>query len=328
MVLIAVVAFVWRVIDTIPQEPSLVYWLLAKIDPSRLDTFNPFDNDPLASLAVLFSVCVLAWEGWLTVRTLLLSANTIVHERNEQTWELLLLTNVTTWQIVRAKWQAVVATQWRSYLLLAILRIGAISLLSMRFDVNFWFGIFPSFGYGSPGPETDPQRLLVYLIAIAAVVLGAIMTTRLTMMNLLLTAACGMIGGCVAKHLPVAFISGVGTRLTLILLIAAIAGVPGYLGLRPDLENSTYFPDPVVSTTSLILALTGMTAIDNGAVAAGLLMRFGYNYRWSMSAYAYPFFWDTLRGHGPAFFTALLLSAVIYMTMTHMLLKRAEKSVA
>jgi hypothetical protein len=256
-------------------------------------------------------------------RTLVISANSIVRERDAKRWELLLLTGLDTRQIITAKWQAVVHNHWKKYALLAIMRIGAISILAMSFSVDFTFGRFPWFGYGS-----DARDDTVFLVAVSIVLVSAVFIIVLTMLNLLITAACGIVGGSITQRVSLALPFSVAVRLSLIIVVVILAGVPGYLGLKPDIETFNYYPDPVFSTISLILSLIGTTAIDNGGIAAGLLMRFGYNFRWSYSFNGFAFFSDRLRGHGPAFFTALLLSIGIGIAYTYSLVWLSGKITA
>lgn len=326
MILIALVVFGWTIINSIPQQPSLFYWLLTEL---HLDTTSYFSsgglNDALLPFKLLFPLCVVIWDFWLMFRTLVMSANSIARERNAKSWELLLLTNATTRQIVVAKWWAVVRRQWRDYAQLAIMRIGAISFLALNFSVNFSFGQFPYFSYGSQGPLTEPYRTTVFLITISIVLLSAAIIAALTMLNLMFTAACGIVGGSISQRAALALPFGVIIRFILIIIVAILAGVPGYLVLKPDIETFAYYPDPVLNTVFLILALVGVSAVDNGSIAAGLLIRFGYNFRWIPKFNGFTFFSDTLRGHGPAFLSALLLSILVYAALTRILLWRAEK---
>ncbi len=329
MVFIALIAFVWRVVNTIPQQPSLLYWLFTELNLDKTWYFsNSGISDKLLPFTLLFPIGVLIWDLWLMAQTLVMSSNTIARERNAQNWELLLLTGVSIRQLVRAKWWAVVRQQGRSYTLLAVMRIGAVSFLALGFDVYFWFGRSPSFSYGSLGPLEESQRTIVFIIAISIVVLSAGFIALLTMVNLLFTAACGIVGGCLARRTALSLPAGVGVRLIVMGGIALLIAVPGYLFLKPDIEMGNYYPDPVLSTIALIAALVGAAMVDNGATAAVLLIRFGYNVRWWQYLYSIPFFSITLRGHGPAFLTALVLSSILLAVLTYLLLRRAETILA
>jgi len=329
LILIALVTFVWRILDTIPQQPSLFYWLLTSLGFNTKSYFtNGGINDTLAPFMLLFPIGVVIWDLWLMLQTLIMSTNSIRRERDGNSWDLLLLTGAGSRQIIRAKWRVVVNRQWRDYVLLAIMRIGAVSFLALNFSVEFSFGRFPYFSYGSLGPDTEPARTIVYVTAISIVLLSAALISILTLLNLMFTAACGLVGGSLVQRLPLALVSGIGTRIFIVVVLAILFGVPGYLVLKPDIETFNYYPDPVINTVFLILALIGSTMIDNGGIAAGLLMRFGYNYRWSPELYGFELFSYYLRGNGPAFLTALLLSIVILVILTYALLRRTENIIA
>lgn len=241
---------------------------------------------------------------------------------------MLQLTRVSTRQIVRAKWWAVVWHYWRDYVLLAIMRIGAVSYMALNFTVDFTFGRHPSFSYGRSGPELEPLRTTIFLIAIAIVLLSVAIIAILTMLNLMFTASCGIVGAAVAQRTALALIYSLGVYLFPIIIIGLLAGVPGYLVLKPDIENFGYQPSAILSTIALILMLTSVTIVDKGSLASGLLMRFGYDFRWSQALYKFEFFTDRLRGNAGAFLTSLLLGMIIYVVLIFALLRRAEKIIA
>jgi hypothetical protein len=327
-VLIALIAFIWRVINTVPQQPSLLNWLLIGLKFDMTNYFMPGGlSETLFPVMLLFPLCVIIWDLWLMFRTLVMSANSIARERNGQSWELLLLTGLSARQIVRAKWRAVIRQQWKDYALLAIMRIGAVSFLAMSFDVALTPGRPPYFSYGRYGPAVEPHITTVFGIAISIVLLSAVIIAVLTMLNLMFTAACGIVGGSLAQRTSLAMSYGVGVRLLLMIIPALLTGVPGFLVLKPDIELSGYYPDPFLSTIFLILSLIGATIVDNGSITAGLLMRFGYNFRWNSTFNDFAFFSDILRNHVMAFLTALLLTIGIGVVLTSMLLWQAEKSI-
>jgi hypothetical protein len=275
---------------------------------------------------LLFPLSVVIWNFWLMFQTLIMGTHSITRERTGNNLELLLVTGVDIRTIIWAKWQAIVRQQWRDYALLAIMRIGAISFLAMNFTVALNYGDHPSFSYGRPGPEVEPQITIVFSIAIAIVLLSAVVIAILTMLDLMFTAACAIVGGSIARRISLALPYSIGVRLLLVIVVALLLGVPSYLAIKPDLETFGYYPDPVFNTFALIAGLTGATMLDQGSIAAGFLMRYGYNFRWSSIFNGFWFFSDTLRGHGPAYLTALVISVVIFIFLTSTLMWRAKKS--
>jgi hypothetical protein len=325
---VSLVTFGWTLVNTIPQWPSLLLWVFTQFNLNIPDYFvNGGLRDTLFPFTLLFPLCVMIWDLWLMVRTLVISTNSIARERNAKSWELLLLTSVNTRQVIKAKWWAVVRHQRKDYALLAVMRIGMVGFLALNFSVTFSFGDFPYFSYGSPGPLVEPDRTIVFFIATLIVLLSAAIIAMLTMLNLKFTAACGILGGFIALRPSLALPSGIAVRLLLAIILAALIGIPSYLGLKPDIETSIYYPDPVLSTIFLILGLMGSSMVDNGSMAAGLLVRFGYNVRWYSTFRGFRIFSDTLRGHGPAFLIALLLSILIYVVLTRILLRQSEKMI-
>src|SRR5690349_3275117 len=96
MVPISLLSFIWTVLNTIPQESSLLYWLLTTFGFDVSDYYSSrFGlNNILAPVTLLFPLGMLIWELWLLYQTLAMSTSTISRERNGNSWELLLLTNV------------------------------------------------------------------------------------------------------------------------------------------------------------------------------------------------------------------------------------------
>lgn len=329
LVVVGLLSTMWTLINIYFQQRSPFGYVFTELGYPVSDYFSPGGLDEiLLPFTLLFPLCTVIWEIWLVHNTLFMATNSVARERNHNRWDILSLTGVSTRQILWAKWQAVVSEQWRKFLLLAVARIGMIGFLALNFDVNFNFGSFPFFDYGANGDITQPQFTRGFVSAILLVLLSVAFITMLTLLDLLFTTACGLFGTSRMPRSSTMLIYGIGARVILVIVVALVFGVPGYLGIKPDIETFGYYPDPILNTVCLTLFLMGASMLDVGSIAAGLLIRFGYTVRWYGEYGGVTFFSDTLRGNGAAFIYALLFSAVAYILLTCLIMWQAEKNMS
>jgi hypothetical protein len=125
----------------------------------------------------------------LMMRTLLWTANSVPREKVTGTWDLLLLTGTSGSSIVYNKWWATVRRAFPAYLRLAALRAGVVMwfLQWTRMYVNFHPELIVEFN------NTSPLHPLA-LTALIAVIFG------FTLLNLLVTAAVGMLAALITKR--------------------------------------------------------------------------------------------------------------------------------
>jgi hypothetical protein len=190
----------------------------------------------------------------LLLRTLMFSSGVVRREQLGGTWQLLALTNQSPTRIIVSKWAATLVHLAPSYLLLALLRVCVIVFVGLelfRFDnfyvdrnsVQFFFAILP----------------LNFALHPDALVVGALLIILLTFINLLFTAALGVListvrrGGHLGDQVAIAFV-----LRTMLLVLPA-------LFLIAQTSSMNYYP--AASTNTL-----GFSLLDNGTLVAAAFM--------------------------------------------------------
>ena len=130
----------WILLAVLLLAPGLLMSLVAfgfalfGIDPADVIAGpSSLGNDLLSMLGTAGMVSLVTMNFALypvvLLITLGLSANSITREKTAHTWELLLLTNIDSRQLVWGKWWASLRALWGDHMMLAILRIGWVALL-------------------------------------------------------------------------------------------------------------------------------------------------------------------------------------------------------
>lgn len=211
----------------------------------------------------LFFIFVMTHHFGVMINTLSLGANSIAREKQGQTWDMLVLTGIDARQIVRGKWAATVRRQIPAYLVLAVMRMGAIVLYSIVTNSLFSFTV----GYGGDRLTYLPHPLHYALLA------GVV--ALLTLANLAFTAACG-VWASTATHRPaLAQARAIGTRIVLLLVpsFVVLFFISRFLGY--DARTGPIYD---------LLLGTGLTLVDNGATAAANLVVVRYSWEGSPSS--------------------------------------------
>ncbi|MBL8154314.1 MAG: hypothetical protein JNM70_09035 [Anaerolineae bacterium] len=208
----------------------------------------------------LFAIFVTTHHFGVMINTLSLGANSIAREKQGQTWDMLVLTGIDARQIVRGKWAATVRRQLPAYLVLAVMRIGAIVLYSVVTNSLFSFTV----GYGGDRLTYLPHPLSYALLA------GVV--TLMTLANLVFTAACGVWASAVTQRPAMAQARAIGTRIVLLL-------VPSFVVLFFFGRFLTY--DARIGPLYDLLLGAGLTLVDNGATAGANLVAVRYGWEGS-----------------------------------------------
>jgi len=263
------------------RDPSPVYEILG----------------PLPILLVLFT---LFYDLALMFRTIALGANSISREREGQTWEMLVLTGVNARQIVRGKWWATVQRQFPRYLMLGFIRAVATAASGMTALTSFYYA---SSYYNSRIQLPHPLMIIV------AILLGVVLTVA----NLGLSAACGVMGSAVSKRSSMAVARGVANQVVLT-FVPAIA----FFFLMTRLYFISYRYDATWQSIYNFFGLGTASLIDNGfnLLTTPMYVRYQYYNGGSYSPIA-PIELD--------WFAAALLTLVWYALLTWFALWRAEK---
>jgi hypothetical protein len=193
----------------------------------------------------------------LMFRTLSLAANSISRERQNNTWDMLILTGIDARQIVRGKWAATVQRQWRSYLLLGIIRAGAIvwwGAASSRSLLTMYS--FYSYSYVREVIYPSPLSFLFAGLAIIA----------LTMVNLGFTAACGILASAQIRRSALALGRAIALRLLIILsIIVIVFGIPSIVGTLTHWQINLWQTMP--GWLNDLIGRVLLTLVDNGCTA-------------------------------------------------------------
>ncbi len=238
---------------------------------------------------ILLSAGALVWHFVLMFQTLSLAVNSVARERQNNTWEMLILTGIDARQIVRGKWWATVQSQWRNYLLLGLLRVGAMVWLCYAGSQSMTF-YYPDY--------TPPSALNILLAGIIIVIL--------TMANLGFTAACGVLGGVEARRSMTGMVRAVLIR-TLSLILLALVIPLGLAALRLPFGTAWYSTD-LPNIAAYTVLPTSFTLVDNGLTLTEQLC-------------------DTLLGSIAIGYTvaALVLSLLLYYLLTRFMLWMAQR---
>jgi hypothetical protein len=154
--------------------------------------------ESVQALATLLAAFATLTHFRLLFRTLAMTAHATQRERLPSHWEALLMTGVSARRFIFGKWGAHVRLLWRDWLLLALLRAGAVLAISPFIATLIYF---------------NPQDALQQMPPIAAVGLAALAVIGLTLLNGLFTTACGILGGLVQRANGSAFTGGLLVRL-------------------------------------------------------------------------------------------------------------------
>ena len=207
----------------------------------------------LEAVSVGFWVVTFIAHYALLFRTLAIATGSLARERDSNTWELLVMTGISTKAIIRGKWWAVVRQQLPAYLWLGVVRAAAI----------LWYGFAVSSFTGTFNLSTNLSNIyiLVYpppLQLIAA----ALLVVVLTLLNLGFTAACGMVGAALGERSGTALARGVAVRLLMGLLPIAISGM-SLFGIVWLFRNPR-LPEGIVSDIGSAGLSIALTLVDNG----------------------------------------------------------------
>lgn len=218
---------------------GLLAGALSQRDPLPIaQKLNPLPN--------LLLILAASYHLLLMFQTISLSANSISREKEAQTWDMLVLTGIDARQIVRGKWWATVQRQYPAYLLLGLLRIGAVSGLALGFG---------SFLYYASGYYYNQQIQLPHPLTI---VFSAVLGMGFTLANLGFSAACGVLASASSKRSPIAIARGFGNQILLSLVIAI-----GFLFIVSRLMFVNSVSTGLYSVYSILVQAVG-SLIDNG----------------------------------------------------------------
>jgi hypothetical protein len=270
-----------------------------------VDRFERFtyhrDEDLLFSLTILW---ILILHFRLMFKTLSLSTYSLARERESNNWDMLLMTGIDSRTILRGKWWASVQHMWRNYAVLGFLQ----ALTTVWAIGKSNFSMFYSFTLNINPDETAIRLLLLSIISIVFVIV-------ISLLNLGLTTACGLLSAADYKNKNVALIFAIGIRLFTVLSIAVIPIGFAYV-FRLNFVFGT-----LQGVIGLIIILALMTLADNGCLA-GYFMLFSTPFYavYSDPNYAHSFLDVSIV------FLAAVISPLIYIALTLLALHFAERS--
>jgi hypothetical protein len=273
------------------QFGGLLAASLTQRDPTRIGEAL----DPLPSLLMFFTVY---YHFYLMFQTIALASNSITREKEAQTWEMLVLTGIDARQIVRGKWWASVQHQLPRYLLLGLLRAGATAALVIRF--------LPAFSYSSSYYQNHIQLPHPVTILVAG-----LLGFALTIGNLGVSAACGVMASAVSKRSTLAIARGFANQIVITLLpIITIVFVA--TRIRFGAYNSAFYQ---------VLSMAGMgliSLVDNGFTLLSTPLNLEYGY-YNLESYS------PIARIQVDWMISGLLALVFYALLVWFALWRAEK---
>lgn len=155
---------------------SLYYVVLSLFSLPLTDTTgNPTLEGFLTMLTVLMLVMNVAQYLVVTLVTLGLSARSITREKENRTWETLLLTDIDARTLVWGKWWASLQAVWGDHAMIGLLRVGFVGWVIVAFQL-VW-----------PAPLFGLSTGIAYFLPVALIALA------LTAVDAGFTAALGVI---------------------------------------------------------------------------------------------------------------------------------------
>jgi hypothetical protein len=223
-------------------------------------------------------------------------------KRNSHSWENLVITGIDARRYVLAKWWAVVRTSWREYLLLGVLRAGAVAWTAAAISRENAFRVMSYYSYNNLGYTLHiPSALDIVLIGVMGLVLS--------MVHLPMAAAMSLDSALDSPHngnTPIgAFMRGAVHIAVIIALGFAIFWTIFHVQWR-------LVPDEII-LVGVVGLLAFWSLADNGAVMTGLLAIY---------------YWISIDST-PIALTGIVLAAfgatlVVYTLMTMLWLRMAQ----
>jgi hypothetical protein len=266
----------------------------------------------LRDLPTLFIITLTLAHFVVQFRTIVLATHSLAREREGNTWELVVMTGISSADVIRGKWWAVVQQQLPTYLWLGALRACAIiwfgyaqSTLTRTFIGYYWY---------EPPTAIILSHPLILLYTFAGIML-------LTLLNLGFTAACGLAGAALMEKSSTALARGIAMRLLLGLLPLVVVALNFGMIAFVFSELSIIIPESlqgiVTSFVNMILGLV-VSVIDNGATMGSQLSQVRFLY--ATSTYQV----GILDGQVMAFFTFITTAAFMVWYM-RLALRWAER---
>ncbi len=203
------------------------------------------------------AVFTLALHFGLMLLTLSRSAYSITRERQNRTWDMLVLTGQDARQIVLGKWWATVRGLAADYLVLGALRAAVIVWIASSFSrAMLMTGAYQV----STSPTTWLPSLALHLLA-GGLVIG------LTLANLGLTAACGLLASAGGRR------SGLTLALAAAIRTGLLAGTALLILMPYTLARFSFlgFALDLIWLDEIVPRLTA-TLVDNGVTLSGELV--------------------------------------------------------
>ena len=219
-----------------------------------LAVFNETDQN-LFSVTLLLGGITLAVHFGIITRSLSMAANTVLREKHSGTWDNLILTNIGAERLVIGKWWAVVMVTWRSFALLAVLRVGvtlALGAFVLAHKRNMLIVL----------SDTPTNHHILNSLLAAGLIIA------FTMLNCLYTAAAGVFGSLMGRVSSPGIATAEVTRIGVLVLPILLLLLP-FLYLIATL--GTPLPAETVGTWGVPVAWTQITLIDNGTLLAAVL---------------------------------------------------------
>jgi hypothetical protein len=273
------------------QFGGLLMASITQRDPTPLGV----SLNPLPNLLIIFTIY---YHFFLMFRTIALTGNSITREKESQTWEMLVLTGIDARQIVRGKWWASIQRQLPHYLLLGVLRAGAAAAIAISLASIFNYrGTYYLSQFQLPHPIT--------------ILVAGLFGVALTVANLGLSAACGVMGSAVSKRSTFAIVRGFANQIV-------ISALPILVTIFVFSRFYTYTMSPLFLSIYSTVGSAIVSLVDNGLtlLSGPMYPQYIYNNGGTYPPTA-PVSFDWM--------ISALLALILYGSLIRFALWRAEK---
>ncbi|MFN8375710.1 MAG: hypothetical protein U0694_22920 [Anaerolineae bacterium] len=196
--------------------------------------------------------------------------------RSTERWDTLMMTGITSREVVLGKWWALLRARWRAYAWLALWRAGAALWTGAAFSRALMRVMFATTNYNASSVNIEIAVPTPLHFLLAALLIGV-----LTMMNLLFTTACALFAGIAYRRaaLAAAFVARIlfscffGGAASAVLFGLSIV----YAILNPGMNFPAQIPTPLLNLYASFGGALG-SLFDNGATMAINLVSYSYSY--------------------------------------------------
>lgn len=267
---------------------GVLIWMGLQKLPADLNDMGTIFEPLRRPVWILVSIA-LVFHFFIITRTLSVSMRATITRNHAAAWDALLMTGFDARRLVLGKWWAVLHIMWKQFLLLAIIRAGAIVATgAVLLNVD-----------GKPLVYLNSQFEIAPVLGMS---LAALCVFMLTLINAPFTAAAGVLASFFNRNQSPGMMTGFAVRMTAALLpVMMILPVIVFYSLTSEPGTAVDLPAiSVLETFGLVM----ITMVDNGLLSNATLA-------------------NPLDGGFAVFIPAAIISIMVYAILTWGLLRLA-----